>query len=101
MKTRLGMTLTIVLVVILAGCTIDTNDPLDDTVWYMLSLGDQAALPDTDVIILFEDGRMGGNDGCNWYGGAYTVRGDRFSVDDEIESTLMLCSEPVMEQARA
>jgi heat shock protein HslJ len=100
-KTRLGMILILVLAMILASCTIDTNNPLNNTSWYLVSLGDRPLLPDTDVTIRFEDGRMGGNDGCNWYGGAYTVRGDRFSVDNDIHSTLISCSEPVMGQVRA
>jgi heat shock protein HslJ len=88
-------------IMILSACTIGINNPLDNTRWYLVNLGDEPALLDTEVTIQFENGSVGGKDGCNWYGGTYTVRGDQWSVDDEIASTLILCSEPIMEQAQA
>jgi heat shock protein HslJ len=51
------------------------------------------------VSLRFEDGQAGGAAGCNSYGGAYEVDGEKISLR-EIASTLMLCTAPegVMEQ---
>ncbi len=101
MKKRFVLALAMVVIMLLAACTMNTNNSLDNTTWYLLSLGDEPALSDVKVTLQFENGSVGGKDGCNWYGGTYTVNGDQWNVDDEITSTLILCSEPIMEQAQA
>jgi heat shock protein HslJ len=100
-KKRFFMTLAMVGIIILSACTIGTNNALDNTRWYLVSLADEPALPDVDVTIQFENGDMSGTDGCNWYSGSYQVRDGRWRIDGEITSTLMACSEPIMEQAQA
>ena len=47
-----------------------------------------------------EDGTLTGNSGCNGFGGNYTVEGDQITFS-EINSTLMACDDPRMEQEDA
>lgn len=96
--------LTIVAGLLLAGCVPLPGaavDPLRDTSWTLVDLGGQAARTDTQVTIRFEDGRLGGTDGCNRYGTSYTADGGKLTVDKNVVSTMMACSEPIMEQASA
>ena len=54
----------------------------------------------TKVTVMFaDDGKIGGNAGCNLYGGGYTLNGTNLSVSS-VFSTLMYCGEPegTMEQ---
>lgn len=46
-----------------------------------------------------EDGSLSGSDGCNDYSTTYEVDGDSIAIASEITSTLMACSEEIMEQA--
>ncbi|NKQ37184.1 MAG: META domain-containing protein [Chloroflexi bacterium] len=54
---------------------------------------------DTKITAVFhEDGSLSGTAGCNTYNTSYTVDGDNISIPDLIATTMMACSEPVMEQ---
>jgi heat shock protein HslJ len=69
--------------------------------WELVSYGSAAsptlALPDVETTISFgEDGRFGGNVGCNGFGAEYKVSGDEITFD-AIVSTMMYC-EAVAEQ---
>ncbi|MGD8585633.1 MAG: META domain-containing protein, partial [Chloroflexota bacterium] len=74
--------------------------PLADTFWYLLSIGDNALLPYTEITAGFEiaeDGRTGtisGSGGCNGYNAAI---GENFVVG-AIASTRRACETEVMEQ---
>lgn len=96
--------LAIVAGLLLAGCVPVpglTPDLLADTSWVLTELNGQPVLAETQVTIRFEDGRLGGTDGCNRYNAAYTVDGARITVAENIASTMMACAEPVMTQASA
>lgn len=77
------------------------TDPLAGTSWVLADLGGQAVRNDTQVTMRFEDGRLGGTDGCNRYSTAYQADGGKLSVDKNVVSTLMACPEPIMQQASA
>ncbi len=49
--------------------------------------------------VRFDHGKIIGSDGCNRFGGSYTVEGGRLSVGDHMMSTMMAC--PNMDQAMA
>jgi len=73
--------------------------PLANTDWILEAMGPsgdlEPALATTDVTLSFgDDGKLGGNGGCNGYSGDYesALSGD-LSVSD-ITSTLMLCTKP-------
>ncbi|MFH1086152.1 MAG: META domain-containing protein [Chloroflexota bacterium] len=88
---------------ILAACTANTAPPvrLDGTSWAVVSLGGQPLAPNTQGTISFGDGALHGSDGCNRYSTTYTVVGAKLTVNKQIASTMMACSEPVMRQASA
>jgi heat shock protein HslJ len=98
-KTRAMLVLALAVLVVLVACT--AANPLDNSSWVLVSLADRPLAPETTITMDLEDGRIHGTDGCNRYNGAYTIRGDRWSVGKEIATTLMACPEPIMEQAQA
>ncbi|MDK2916462.1 MAG: hypothetical protein PWR25_1019 [Euryarchaeota archaeon] len=83
------------------------NLPLVGTKWVLdsYSLGGDAissVVAGTTVTVTFDaDGSVGGNAGCNHYGGEYTLEGANLAVSS-LFSTLMYCETPgVMEQEAA
>lgn len=71
---------------------------LENTSWFIERLGDVPTLPNAVPTLIFDDeGRLGGNSGCNSYGADYTRDGNSFSVG-QIVSTMMACEEEKMEQ---
>jgi heat shock protein HslJ len=74
--------------------------PLEGTEWRLETAvqieGDMvSALPvpgDLDVTLLLEDGQLGGFNGCNSYGGSYTLENGELHIDgDSLVQTLMAC----------
>jgi heat shock protein HslJ len=53
------------------------------------------------VTIKFGECTINGTDGCNSYNASYTLKGGKFSVNKNIASTMMACSEPIMQQSVA
>lgn len=82
--------------------------PLAGTTWVMTAYNDGegglvSVLEGTQVTAIFNDeGEVGGNGGCNTYGGSYSVEGDSIEFS-ELVQTLMACLEPegVSEQETA
>ena len=73
--------------------------------WNLTSYGPAGSqtpvVADSGASLTFnEDGTIGGNSGCNGFGGQYTVEGNQVSFS-EIVSTLILCDEPLMSQEEA
>lgn len=73
--------------------------------WKLVSYGPvnnpTPAVPDARTGLIFgEGGQLSGNVGCNSLGGAYTVRGSQITFE-QIVSTMMACSEPLMQQEGA
>lgn len=59
------------------------------------------AVPDSGAQVIFnDDGTVGGNSGCNGFGGNYAVEGDQVTFS-EIVSTLMACEDARMAQEDA
>lgn len=95
---------------LLAGCAVGgstaPSTPLEGTNWVMLSYMDsngqmKNALPNVQVIALFEEGKVGGSDGCNHYFASYEVSGGQIKIG-QAGSTMMACSpEEIMIQAAA
>ena len=76
----------------------DANS-LGDTNWSLSVLSGQPLLPDSEVTLHFDNGRIHGADGCNRYSGSYTAGEGRFQVGEDMVATKMACPEPVMRQA--
>ena len=90
--------------ILLTACAGESTVSLSDTTWELVSYGlidnPTPALPDVDAKISFSaDGEIGGNVGCNGFGGSVEVLGDKIVVGP-IMSTMMYC-EAVMEQESA
>jgi heat shock protein HslJ len=106
MQTRIIlMALAISLSPILSACATtnpsNTANGLNATGWSLSSLQGQTLLPDTQVTIHFEHGRVHGTDGCNRYSASYTAVDARLKVGENMVSTKMACPESVMGQAAA
>ena len=87
--------------IMLAACGGTGSDPLNNTSWELAALGEQSPLAGTTISLSFEDGLARGTSGCNSYGGAYQVNGDKIEFQ-EFEATLMACLDTgVMEQETA
>jgi len=88
----------------IVGClpmaaTADSS-PLDGTAWVLTSLaGRNVSGP--AVTGRFENGQVGGTDGCNRYGSSYTVTGSSIRIGPKGAATLMACPPEVMKQAEA
>lgn len=76
---------------------------LEGTTWvlelYVNSAGQPSGLqPDTQITVLFADGQLGGDAGCNSYTGQYTTEGSELTIDIGA-MTMMYCGpEEVMQQ---
>lgn len=73
----------------------ETEDPLAGTAWVLESFGtvgaEEPAVGEVPVTLEFStDGQMGGNGGCNSYGGSYELDGNTLAFG-EIVSTLVAC----------
>lgn len=63
--------------------------------WVVTAI-DGAPLPAGITPTLTREGnRIGGNGGCNQYGGGITIRGERLSIG-QLASTMMACQGPAM-----
>jgi len=103
MKTLfIGSISAVILLLLLSACTGSLSpDPLDGTVWELKEINDLPTLQNTIVTAEFTQGKVGGSSGCNSYGGAYKVNGNKFT-SESIAMTLMACVDAgVMEQESA
>lgn len=98
MKNKFMGTLTLLLglLLLLSACGADASAPsLADTSWRLLSMPGDADFDAVEVSLNFDGaGGIGGNGGCNSYGGQY----ESFAAENtikfsEIFSTMMFCEE--------
>ncbi|MFN8445887.1 MAG: META domain-containing protein [Caldilineaceae bacterium] len=80
-----------------ATSSANSGDSLVNTSWQLISLGPSTApadvLPESTITLEFKEaGEMGGNGGCNTYGGSYSVEGDTLALQ-QVVSTLMACAD--------
>lgn len=95
--------LLLVCAVLLTACT--SGSSLAGTTWALVSYGDPAsptaAAIGVDTSLTFNpDGTLGGNMGCNGFGGDYSIT-DSVVTFENIFSTMMACEEPRMSQETA
>ncbi len=94
-----------VIVFALTACAAEETSASLVGSWRLISYGPPGALSPavegSEAGITFnEDGTLGGNSGCNGYGGNYTVEGNQITFA-EIISTLIFCDEPLGGQEEA
>lgn len=94
MKTKLSFTILITIMLILSACgPSEPIQELSDTQWVLVKMPAFDNLGNVEISLNFgTDGSLGGNGGCNGYGGHVDISlgesGIRFS---EIFSTEMYC----------
>jgi len=75
---------------------------LTGTNWVLVSLPGARVESGPPITLRLEaDGSLGGMDGCNRYGGGYSVEDASISISDTLISTQMACPEPVESRATA
>jgi heat shock protein HslJ len=103
MSVRISFTLLIF--ALLAACSAmsppDKSAALDGTEWVLTTLPGRTLVVGSFVTLRFEDGVASGTDGCNRYSGAYTASGLQLQFDGSMATTMMACTDPLMEQANA
>jgi heat shock protein HslJ len=91
----------------LAGCGTltaqqGTQRDLTGTLWSLSSFIGKELVPGSGITVEFtSDGKIGGSSGCNRYAGAYKVDGNSLLISSPLASTMMACSEEVMDQETA
>ncbi len=103
---RFGLWAAVLLLGLLSACgggsALPGGDPLNGTAWSLASTDGAAPLTGTTQTLAFADGKVSGSAGCNSYGGAYSLGGEKIQIK-EVVSTLMACIDPqgVMDQETA
>lgn len=95
----------ILLMVNLMGCSQKMNE-LAGTGWELVSLNGKNLIEGTTITLEFAETYLGGQMGCNGYGGSpdsgkYISKGDgTFQLGDPFAVTVQLCTEPegIMDQ---
>lgn len=67
-----------------------TADPLANTAWQLQQIDGGAVPAEVTVTLILNDGQIGGNGGCNSYGGTYRAQGDQVQFTDML-MTEMYC----------
>jgi len=87
--------------ILLSACGSLGADPLNGTSWKLVDIGTSPVVAGSTVTLAFESGQASGHSGCNSYGGAYQINGDKLKFE-QMMSTLMTCVEQsLMEQESA
>jgi heat shock protein HslJ len=77
---------------------------LEGPTWSLLGFqtGEMLASPLTNTVITvtFEGGNVGGNAGCNSFGGSYSVDGTQLTIGQDMFSTAMSCGDETDAQER-
>jgi heat shock protein HslJ len=98
----------ILLLLFLFGCSPVATD-LAGTEWELVSLNGKDIIEGTDITLIFAEEYLGGEMGCNGYGGSpdggkyRATGGGTFTLDLPLAVTLQLCTEPegIMDQEAA
>jgi heat shock protein HslJ len=97
-------------ILFLIGCAAVANDNSETAAnpaqlqnhWLLVELNGQSPMAGTEITLIIESDSLGGNSGCNSYGGSYAAGADGRIEMSEIFSTLMAClDDGVMEQEAA
>lgn len=78
----------------LSGCASGGSSMnLTGTSWRLVAIDGQPVAAEVNATISFEGEEIGGNNGCNQYGGGYELEGTQMRFVN-VFSTLMACAEP-------
>lgn len=77
--------------------TDPTMGGLAGVTWTLTTINDQPALPDRPVTLVFSQGGVNGNAGCNGFGGSFQYDGTSISFS-QLVHTMMACEDAVNAQ---
>lgn len=80
-----------------AGAPSPSAASLDGRTFLSTDLQGAALVPGTRIRLVFADGGLNANGGCNTMGGAYSIEGDRLRAT-QMSMTEMGCDDPRMQQ---
>lgn len=101
MKRTFAISMILTLLLLTACAGGKSQNPLAGSDWNLVTLNGAAPLEGTTLTLTFGTDQIGGNAGCNSFGGKYTIEGDKLTAS-ELVSTLMACADTgVMEQESA
>lgn len=66
--------------------------------WELVSINGVRPLAGSSISLNFDKDSLGGNGGCNSYGGDYKVKGDKLSVSSVFSTEMYCMTEGVMDQ---
>jgi heat shock protein HslJ len=98
-KQLIAILLIFAVMALLSACSTQAN--LTDTKWHLTSLIGKIPLAETKVALNFSKDTIGGNDGCNSYGGSYSPSKDSITFGDDFFSTEMYCTDEIAVQSQA
>jgi heat shock protein HslJ len=106
MRTIAKVALLGLVLLALAACQLlprrEATVDLAGTSWILSSLGGALPLQGTTATLQFgADGTASGSDGCNQFSTTFSQRRDNLTFHQPVASTMMACTEPVMDQATA
>jgi len=93
--------------IVISACSSSTTQQgaqrdLTGTMWDVTTFMGQDLVPGSTITIEFAaDGKLSGSSGCNRYAGAYKTDGDTILISSPLASTMMACSQEVMDQETA
>lgn len=93
--------------IVLAACSSSDSQQggqfdLPGTMWSLTTFNDQALVAGSGITIEFtSDGKASGSSGCNLYAGVYKIDGDSIVISSPMASTMMACSQEIMDQESA
>ncbi|MGH6729434.1 MAG: META domain-containing protein [Sphingomicrobium sp.] len=92
---RIRLATAAILTAALAGCTsiAATSATFENSRWRVAAINGEATPALPNYRMAFERGRIGGQFGCNHFGGDYRVRGDTLTTG-AVAMTEMACSGP-------
>jgi len=75
---------------------------LTGTIWSLSTFMGKELVPGSGITAEFtSDGKISGSSGCNLYAGTYKVDGNNILISSPLASTMMACSQEVMDQETA
>ena len=83
---------------VLSACQPQSTASITGT-WILTELNGNPIESDANIILVLEESTLSGSDGCNHLSGTYSLDGNKFSVGEELISTLMACEESIMQLA--
>ncbi len=95
MKFKIMLFVLTLFAILISACGTTTpfnSDALDGTSWELVAISKHPPIEESQISILFEEGRASGSSGCNRYGGGYEISGDKI-VFDAMAMTEMACAD--------